>query len=290
MIDQRRTSSFLTYCLITMIMVSIAGCASAPLYRVHPELSQRRGVIKTVGLLPPVLSMYEYQATWLGYDLVPHADWSPAAADQVTKAFISELAAASSPFVVIGGKEEQDLEEMVELFGPVDFSLQRHAYEQESGEMPPREPFPEKLRFPGYSLGAAQEAMSRKGVDAVWVVRGFNAVPTVGAQVKEGIEVFLAILSAIGRTPVQTSIMIKIELSVALVDKDGTILFYNRINSDKIEADSQGDPELASMGETVSKIGRPVESSYGELDLRNSQVAHRYIRTLLSNFLSGKAP
>jgi len=146
-------------------MVSIAGCASAPLYRVHPELSQRIGAIKTVGLLPPVLSIYEYQATWLGYDLVPHDDCSPAAADQVTKAFISELAAASSPFVVIGGKEEPDFDEMVELFRPVDFSLQRHAYEEESGEMPPREPFPGKLHFPEYSLGAAQEAMLRKGVD-----------------------------------------------------------------------------------------------------------------------------
>jgi hypothetical protein len=290
MIDRRRASSFLKYCFIAMIMLSIAGCASAPLYRVHPELSQRIGAIKIVGLLPPVLSIYEYQATWLGYDLVPHDDWSPAAADQVTKAFIDELRAASSPFVVIGGKEEPDFDEMVELFGPVDFSLQRHAYEKESGEMPPREPFPEKLRFPEYSLGAAQEALTRKGVDAVWVVRGFNAVPTVGAQVKEGVEVLLAILSAIGRTPVTPSIMIKIELSVALVDKDGTILFYNTVNSDKIDADSQGYLEQTSVTEEFRKSDSPVGPTYGELDLRNSHVARRYLRALLANFLSGKVP
>lgn len=243
--DQRKTSSFAMIWLLVMIMVSMAGCASAPLYRKHSDLSQRKRIIKTVGLMPPVISMYEYQAS-LGVKLVPKDEWSPAAAGEITKAFISEMGNTPSPMVVIGGREERDLDEMVELFGPVDFSIRQHAYESRSDEMPPREPFPEKIRFLEYSLGPAREAMARKGVDAVWIVRGFNNVPTLGAQVKEGVEFLLNIVSALGRAPVVTWTLIKIELSVALVDRDGTILFYNGIDDQKIGSVSQDYPDRAA--------------------------------------------
>jgi len=151
-------------------------------------------------------------------------------------------------------------------------------------------PFPENSTFLNIPWEQPRRPCYEKGWIAVWVVRGFNAVPTVGAQVKEGIEVLLAILSAMGRTPVPLNIMIKIELSVALVDKDGAILFYNRINSDKIEADSQGYLEQIAVTEEFRKSDSPVGPTYGELDLRNSPVARRYLRALLSNFLSGKVP
>lgn len=272
-----------------MFMVSIAGCASTPLYRTHTELSQRKSIIKRVGLLPPVINMYECQAAWLGYKLVWKDEWSPAAAAEVTKAFINELAAAPSPLVIIGGKEEQDIDEMEELFGPVDFSIRQHAYESKSGKSPPEEPFPEKLRFLDYSLGPAKEAMVRKGVDAVWIVSGFNAVPTVGTKVKEGVEVVMAILSAAGRGPGVTSTVIKIVLSVALVDKDGTILFYNTINSSVIGPVSQEYPKFA---DTKGVLGpeSPMERMYNEQDLRNPRVAHHYVKTLLSDFRTESPP
>ncbi len=273
--DQKKTPSFFVVCLLIIIMVSVAGCASAPLYRKHSDLSQKRRTIRTVGLLPPVISMYEYQAS-LGVKLVPKDEWSPAAAGEITKAFIAEMTATPSPLVVIGWKEEKDFDEMVELFGPVDFSLKQHAYESKSGEMPPGEPFPEKMRFLEYSLGPAREAMARKAVDAVWIVRGFNNVPTLGAKVKEGVEILLDVVSALGRAPAVTWILIKIELGVALVDRDGTILFYNRIDDQKIGPVNQESPDRAA--------DRPVGHEYGEEDLRNPRVARHYIKTLLQDF------
>jgi hypothetical protein len=281
--DQRKTSSLAMIWLLVMIMVSMAGCASAPLYRKHSDLSQRKRIIKTVGLMPPVISMYEYQAA-LGVKLVPKDEWSPAAAGEVTKAFISEMGDTPSPMVVIGGREERDLDEMVELFGPVDLSLRQHAYESKSGEMPPREPFPEKIRFLEYSLGPAREAMARKGVDAVWIVRGYNNVPTLGAKVKEGVEILLDVMAALGRAPAVTRTLIKIELSVALVDKDGTILFYNRIDDQQIGPVSQEYPDQAAGTKKVPEDGTPMGREYGEEDLRNPRVARHYIKTLLSDF------
>ena len=280
---QKKTASFPTICLLVMIMVSVAGCASAPpLYKKHPELSQRNRIIKTVGLLPPVISMNEYQAS-LGVKLVPKDEWSPAAAGEITKAFIGEMAATSSPLVVIGWKEEQDLDEMVELFGPVEFCIQQHAYEKSDRFAPP-EPFPEKVRFLEYSLGPAREAMARKGVDAVWIVRGFNNVPTIGAQVKEGVEFMLSIVAAIGMHPTPTTTVIRINLSLALVDKDGTILFYNTIDSNKIGPSGQEYPDQPAGTKAVPGPGRQAGREYGEEDLRNPRVARQYIKALLSDF------
>src|SRR5512134_344893 len=79
--------------LLLVIMTAAAGCASIPAYKAHPELLQRKGGIRTIGLLSPAVGMYEEQPRFGLNKLEQHDEWSPAAVEAVANAFISETAA-----------------------------------------------------------------------------------------------------------------------------------------------------------------------------------------------------
>jgi hypothetical protein len=250
--------------LLAAVLTAVAGCASVPLHRTHPELPQRKGDIITVGFLPPVITVFEEQAQFGLNKLVLHPEWSPSAEEAVSRALAEEMTVDQIPLVPISA-DDHEVKDLVDLYAAVEFSIQRHAWEKESGRFPPREPFPEKVRSFDYSLGPAREVMERYQVDAVWVVRGFNLLPTTGARIKDGIEIALAILSGVGGARTYK----KIELRVALVDRIGSVLYY---------------------GTTNDWVGRPEEQTYLGVDLRDPRVARHYINAALKEYRMEASP
>jgi hypothetical protein len=278
----RRTASYGLFCLVTALLMVIAGCASVPSYRANAALPQRKGGIKKVGLLPPVIAVSEEQPRFGLNKLVYQVLWSNAAVEAVSRTFSEEMAAEHVSLVPIsaGDAEAKDL---ADLYNAVEFSIQRHAWEKKSGEFVPREPFPEKVRSFDYSLGPAAEFMDRFGVDAVWIVRGFNLLPTTGARAKEGAEVLLSILAALGGHAAPVIQYKRVELRVALVDRNGTILYFGVADEGAGSPAEERPARAASMRGPLEPPG-PEENMYLAVDLRDPRVARYFIRAALSGY------
>ena len=264
------------------LLTVIAGCASAPSYRANAELPQGKGGIKRVGLLPPLIAVSEEQPRFGLNKLVYQVLWSTAAVEAVSRAFSEEMAADHVSLVPIstGDAETKDL---ADLYNAVEFSIQRHAWEKRSGEFVPREPFPEKMRTFDYSLGPARELMERYNVDAVWIVRGLNLLPTTGARVKEGAEVLLSILAALGGHAAPLIQYKRVELRVALVDWNGTILYYGVADEGAGQPTEERPAKAASMRGPLEP-SEPGENTYLTVDLRDPRVARHFIRAALSGY------
>lgn len=258
-------------CLAATLMIA-AGCASVPAYRTHPDLAQRKSAIKTVGLLPPLLKMYEEQYRFGLNNIVPHDDWSREAAEAIQKAFLGETAVMRMPLTVIK-EDEGEVGDILNLFSVVDFSIQRHVYDTFA-----KEPFPEKARSFDYFLGPARETMERYHVDAVWIVTGFNLVPTTGAQVGDAVATFLGILGAMGGGP-GPLLLKKFELRAALVDKNGDILFYIKLDDSNVQ---QSERQAGQFD--VLKGGPDLAPAGPRADIRDPRYVKRYIRALLAEY------
>jgi hypothetical protein len=224
----------------SLLIATVAGC-STPSWRAHAELPARRAAIRTVGVLPSLLTVYQEQAEFeYGFTvnrLVRHDDWTRAAAAALEKAFRDDSAAVGWTVATLGVEagERTEPDELADLFSVVDLSITRHVY----GDFD--ENFPDHARTFDYSLGPAQEWMERQHVDAVWIVTGFVLLPTAGAQVNDAVQVLMAIVAAAGRAPGVTAILPKLDVRAALVAADGTILLYTRIG----ESDVTGGPPAA---------------------------------------------
>lgn len=263
-------------CLLTVFIMAAVGCASAPIYRAHPELPQRAGTIKTVGLLPPMVSMYEEQYKFGLNKMVPRDDWFREATEAVKKAFIDEMAAIRMPAKVIKG-EDPDLNDMLDIYSAVDVSIARHVY----GDW--KEMFPEKARSFDYSLGPARELMERHQVDAVWIVTGFNLLPTMGAQWGDATGTFLEIMSALGGHGLPSVKLKKFEFRAALVDKSGEIVFYAKLDESDVPQERQNAGQFdAAQGERTT--GQAAAEEPVKEDMRDPRFAGRYVRALLSEY------
>ena len=277
--DRGIPSSVRLICLLAALAAATAGCAS-PVYRKHPELSRKTRAIRDMGLLPPAIAMYEER---FRFKLVPREEWSREATDAVRKAFIEEMTAAGLPVAAIGG-EDRELSEMAELFGAVDFSIGRHVYKDAL-----KETFPGKVRAFDYSLGAAGEAMARHGVDAVWIVTGANLLPTAGTQVADAVDVLMAIAGGLGRAPTFAPYLVKLEFRAALIDGNGTVLFYCRLGEADLWRAAQ-DIDRADPSRAGQDPGRDVGDASIRDDIRDPRIARRCVRALISEFRKATAP
>jgi hypothetical protein len=160
---------------------------------------------------------------------------------------------------------------MADLFKAVEFSIGRHAYDTAF-----RETFPEKAQSFDYSLGPAREMMEEHQVDAVWMVSGYNLLPTVGAQLTDMTEILLALVTSYGGGHAPR-ILTKVEFRAALVDKNGLILFYYK---DWPSAGGVRDPPFARGSE--SDMRGASDATAG--DVRDPRFARALVRELLSNY------
>jgi hypothetical protein len=281
-----RTSRLVRFVLPAVILIVMSGCASVPSYRECPDLPHKAGGIRTVGLLPPVIAMSEEQARFGANRVVPNEAWSEAADQAVSAAFAREMAAVHVPLVPIA-LDDADVKELAALYAAVDFSIRRHSWETKTGVFPPQEPFAEKLDHLDYSLGAATGIMERYQVDAIWVVRGFNLLPTAGAQAKHGAEVTLAVLAALGGVAVPVTELRKIELRAALIGRDGTVLYYG-LADERAGSPEPEPPATAGTDAEGRSAGSAGESTYIEVDLRDQRAARHYVAAALAGYQAAK--
>jgi hypothetical protein len=263
--------------IAALLVVSIAGagCVS-PLYRTNAAWPAAKGAIRRVALLPPLVTLYEEQVQYTLQVLVPMDDWSRAAAGNLRDAFRAELPAAQLALSEIQG-EEPEIGDMEDLFSAVDLSIRRHVY----GEMD--EEFPERARALDYSLGSAAGLMDRQGIDAVWIVAGTNLVPTVGAQVRDAIDLLMEIAAALGGRATLSTRLEKLDFRAALVGKDGDILFFCVIHG----LDVPSAEPAARAGEVRT---REVRTGEVRRDLRDPEFARRVVRKVLAEYEKASAP
>lgn len=274
--------------MLMLVLAAAAGCAAAPSYRASSGFPRRSGGIRTVGLLPPVIAMFEEQARFGMNKLVPQDSWSLTAAEVVSRVFAEEASAGCVSLVAIG-TEDPEAKELDELYNAVDFSIGRHAWEKRSEEMPPREPFPEKVRAFDWSLGPAVEFMERHDVDAVWIVRGYNGLPTTGARVKEAVEFVLGVLAAAGGGGGPNLAFRRIELRAALVDRTGSVLYYGVADERAGFPAEERARETASAGDAPGS-GPMEERTTLAVDLRDPRVVRHYVKAALSGYRPKGAP
>jgi hypothetical protein len=284
----RAPARVLRFLLSLALLAAAAGCASTPPARMRSGLAQQKAGIASVGVLPPMIGMFEEQARFGLNAAVPQNEWSRAADDAVARVFAEEMAADHVSVVPIG-TDDPEAREFAALYNAVDFSIQRHAFEKNTGEMLPREPFDEQVGDLRYSLGPAAGLLERRGVDAVWIVRGFNLLPTPGARVKRGVDVALTVLAALGGVVVPDIHLQRIQLRVALIDANGRILYYG-IADDRTEAPGVGPPEPQAAADGTASSSGAEESPPVPVDLRDPRAARHYLRAALAEYRAQVAP
>jgi hypothetical protein len=263
-------------CLLAAFLIVVAGCSVPLAYRAHPDLPYKKSTIRTVGLLPPMMALYEERA---GSTPVPRDDWSREAAETVFAAFIDEMTANKQPLVLIGN-EDRDLVDLADLFSAVDYAVQRH----EVLGRGPAEPLPGGTRPFDYSLGPAKQAMERHQVDAVWFVAGFTVLPASAAQAGNAVQATTGIPRTQTGQPASALLPARSELRAALVDMSGAVLFYGTINEgnlSRIERDSLGGAGAPKEGREPA---RSAENSPAGWDLRDQKTAHRFVTALFSEY------
>jgi len=213
----------------------VAGCVATPEWyrmyqgpdRYHPELARRSKAVRVLALLPPDIKIYELTA---GGVSELRDDWSTAGRETVSKALVQAFKRrniAVKPLPVERGAQEA-FEEVYTLYRAVSSSIIEHTYRDH--------PFPQKLQSFDYSVGALDTLLQRHQTDGLVIVYGIDEISTAGRKVLRGVGL---VLGAITGQPVLSKGTTA--LSIALVDRSGSILWY------KIEGDEGGfdlrDPE-----------------------------------------------
>jgi len=268
-------------------VLTAAGCAPATASRSRTDLNARKGGMRTIGIVPPAVRMFEEQPRFGMNELKLHEEWVPAAVDAVSSALAAEMAAQGLKVVTVR-TDDPELKEAIELYSAVNFSIQRHAWNDPQNTMPPRETFPDKMRTFDYSIGPVREALDRSGADAIWIVQGYNLLPTTGTRLKEGLEVMVGILAAMGGAPVPVYTLKKVVLTLSLVDREGKILYTAAVDDHRTGQAVKERPGQAPRGELDPVM--PEGQEYLENDLRDPPVARHFIRALLAGYREEAAP
>lgn len=273
---RRAVCSLPLACLLAAYLFVVAGCAAPLAYGAHPDLPYKKSTILTVGLLPPMMALYEERA---GSPPVLRDDWSREAAESVFEAFIDEMTANKQLLVLIGS-EDRDLDDLADLFSAVDYTVQRH----EGLGRDPAEPLPGRTRPFDYSLGQAKQAMERHEVDAVWFVAGFTVLPAPGAQAGNAVQAQVGTPSAQAVQPTPAVIPGRSELRAALVDMSGAVLFYGMINEENLRQIEREGLGGAGAPKREREPARSAERRPDIRDLRDPKTARRVVTALFSEY------
>jgi hypothetical protein len=139
------------------------------------------------------------------------------------------------------------------------------------------------MRSFDYSVGPLPEVMDRHGVEAAWIVRGWNRVPTTGARILEGVEV-LALFASSYPVPAGPGPSEKLFLSLALVDRDGTVLYYASVDLLRTAEQGRRDRPATGTGAGEAVPYGLEEGDAGPDDLREAPFARRAVRAALAGY------
>ena len=231
------------YRLFSMFLVVLAlaaasgGCVSA--YRAHPELDARIKGIKTIGIFPADIRIYELTA---GDVEELRDDWSLQGRENVMKAAPELLRKNKAQTKIIGTQKgtEDEIEDVQALYRTVSYTILQYTY----GEYP----LPQKHKNFDYTVGPIKKLLDPHGVDAVLLLHGFDEISSGGRKALRALSMVTGLLTGVQMRAGVTGI------SAALVDKNGTVLWYN------------------------------IKTDEGGYDLRNPGSARGMLKSILSDF------
>ncbi len=196
---------------ISFIFVSVIACAPAS-YRTHPELDSRVRSIKTIGIVPADIRIYELSA---GDVEELQDDWSDQGRENVMSAALAGLKNhnVQAKSLSIRKEFESEMEDVQALYWAVSSSILYYTYSEQG--------IPEKRKNFVYSVGPMKKFFDAQGVDAVLLVSGYDEVSTGGRKALRALSMFTSIITGVTKRSGRTGI------SAALVDKSGSVLWYN---------------------------------------------------------------
>ncbi len=195
------------------LAVTVSGCAT-PAYRAHPALDSYSTKIRTAALLPADIKVYALSAG--GVEEL-RDDWSEQGRKNVEKAVIDHLKRHKVKVkkIRVNKSNKSQVRDIHALYKAVSDSILLHTYVQ-------GHTFPEKVKNFEYSVGSIDKLVQPYGADALIIVYGSDEISTGGRKALKAVgAVFGAITGVQGPRSGIT------EMSVALVDRSGMVLWYN---------------------------------------------------------------
>lgn len=214
--------------IVLAVGIPVAGGAEES-FRLHPEFQARLAGVKTVGVVAPVLKLYELTA---GNNRVYKPDWSDQAATNVARGLESAFRARGLEVkpVAPGTGGAGELREVRLLFETVVGAVIQATYANQ---------FPAKMARFEYSLGDLQALLSAEGVDVLVFAYGFGNISSGG---RTALQVLGAVLGGGYSVGVD-------RLFIALVDRSGAVLWFDT------EASTSGNlRDAGSAASFVSKM------------------------------------
>ncbi|MGE5892613.1 MAG: hypothetical protein ACM34I_01000 [bacterium] len=234
----RLRTSFFLFAVLSLALMA-PGCMPRASYRAHPSLDASLKTVKTVGLIAPDIKIYELSA---GDVEELRDDWCKQGRDNVTKAVIDEF---RSKKIAIKTKaldkdSAQDLPDIQALYRAVSYSILSYTY----GDFK----FPEKYKNFDYSIGPIRKITDAYGVDALIFVYGYDEISSGGRKALRALSMVTGVITGYQRRAGLTA------MSMALVDKSGSILWYD------------------------------IDAAEGGYDLRQPDSSAKFVRALVADF------
>ena len=184
------------------------GAGSYAHYRARPEFQKTAAHVRTVGLLPPVVRVYELTA---GGQTVLKDEWSAqgrkAVGDALRRA-LGEKGWRVKP-VEPSPQAREEVEEVRLLYGDVGPAIVYATYGYPV--------FPEKVKNFDYSVGPVRRIADGAGVDLLVLAYGYDEVSSGGRKVVNALNAVLGTGSTGGDS----------FLNVALIDRNGKVLWFD---------------------------------------------------------------
>ncbi len=203
---------YLVFLLVPCLLFSSFGCATIK-SSTHSEFEVRSKNIKTPGLIPPDVKIYEFTAGGV-HEL--RDDWSDKGKENILNALMEGFKEKEVKVNILAIDEdiEEEMEEIKALYRAVSTCIHLHTYG--------RYPFPEKKKNFDYSIGSIKKILDKYGSDALLFVYGSDETATGGRKGLIAASFVAAAVTGVYIGP-RGSIT---SVSIALVEPSGTILWY----------------------------------------------------------------
>ena len=218
---------------LIIFLVSAIGCASEThrkeTYRKHPQYESRIAEIKNTGALPADVRVYELSA---GGMKELRNDWCETGKANMQHALIKSIQKSSLNLSVLTIDEElkAEIDELQSLYRAVHESIYLHTFE-------PNNLFPHKKENFVYSLGRIDDVLDKLGVDSLIFVYGSDQISSDARQFWMAASIILLFLGGHTATPSPGFT----EVSVAVVDRTGDILWFNLYRSNAFDLRDKND-------------------------------------------------
>lgn len=213
------------------LMLMVTACAG-PHYRLNPDTSAKMRHITTVVLPAPDVKMHEVPT---GGVVEQRSDWSELAGERLRSAIEARLSGKKLVVVRPAAKtqSESELREVFNLFGVVGGAVVAHTYNTATI-------FPAKIANFDYSVGPLAHSLENPPADGMILVQGAGSVTSGG-------RVAVAVVGALMGMAVPTGGTL---LQAALVDREGTLLWYNYVAS-SFSADLREPQKVSGIVESL---------------------------------------